>query len=53
MRKFNFNTFKKNQEPATSATPEKPQYSAYRTIMTKHEAITKKLKDEPKQNVAP
>ena len=51
MRKFNFNSFKKNQEVKESKQETKPRYSAYRTIMSKHEAIALKLKDEPIANI--
>jgi hypothetical protein len=50
MRKFNFNSFKKNQE-VKEKQESKPRYSAYRTIMSKHEAIALKLKDEPVANI--
>ncbi len=50
MRKFNFNNFKKNNsvinEPAVK--PEKPRYSAYRTIISKHDQVNQRLQDEPR-----
>ena len=47
MRKFNFNTFKR--ENPTDKLPEAPKrkYSAYRTIISRHEAASARLKDEP------
>ena len=45
MRKFNFNSFKKEEKPQMAE--QKPRYSAYRTIISKHEALKDKLKDEP------
>ena len=47
MRKFNFNAFKK--ESQTDRLPEAPKrkYSAYRTIISRHEAASARLKDEP------
>ncbi|MBR2860728.1 MAG: hypothetical protein IKB86_02695 [Clostridia bacterium] len=47
MRKFNFNAFKK-EDPADKL-PEAPKrkYSAYRTIISRHEAASARLKDEP------
>lgn len=49
MRKFNFNSFRKGEKPqeATAQAPQRPRYSAYRTIISKHEALKEKLKDEP------
>ncbi len=50
MRKFNFNSFKKEEKPQATNTPQspqKPRYSAYRTIISRHEALKEKLKDEP------
>lgn len=47
MRKFNFNSLKKEEKPQMTETPQKPRYSAYRTIISKHEALKDKLKDEP------
>lgn len=49
MRKFNFNSLKKQEAPITKE--EKPRYSAYRTIISKHDAIKAKLKDEPVANI--
>ncbi len=49
MRRFNFNNFKKN----STITPKQPEkepvrrYSAYRTIISRHEAAAARLKDEP------
>ncbi len=50
MRKFNFNSFKKQETPAKQ-TPQKPRYSAYRTIISRHDAIKAKLQDEPIANI--
>ncbi len=49
MRKFNFNSFKKGQDTPTVQTKEsqKPRFSAYRTIISRHDAINSRLKDEP------
>ncbi len=49
MRKFNFNSFKKNQDPPTAPNQEtqKPRFSAYRTIISRHDAANSRLKDEP------
>lgn len=48
MRKFNFNNFKKNDSIINEPVkPEKPRFSAYRTIISKHDAINKRLQDEP------
>jgi len=47
MRKFNFNNFKKNDtvinEPVQMP---KPRYSAYRTIISKHDQVNKHLEDQ-------
>ena len=49
MRKFNFNSFKKNQDvsPVQTKEEQKPRFSAYRTIISRHDAINSRLKDEP------
>lgn len=48
MRKFNFNSFKKNQPSAIEEKqPTKPRFSAYRTILSRHDAVASRLKDEP------
>ena len=48
MRKLNFNSFNnfKKEEPVPEA-PKKNSYSAYRTIISRHEAAAERLKDEP------
>ena len=50
MRKFNFNNFKKNNSVIneTAVKPEKPRYSAYRTIISKHDQVNQRLQDEPR-----
>ncbi len=49
MRRFNFNSFKKDQENTIpNSTPTKKRtFSAYRTIISRHEAAKERLKDEP------
>ncbi len=49
MRKFNFNSFKKQEAPVIKE--EKPRYSAYRTIISRHNAVKERLKDEPVANI--
>lgn len=44
MRRFNFNTF--TQKPEEKEKP-KPRYSAYRTVISRHEHSAEKLKNEP------
>lgn len=49
MRKFNFNNFKRdNTVISQPTTPQKPRYSAYRTIISKHDQLNKRLEDEPR-----
>lgn len=49
MRKFNFNNFKKNNSVINEpAKLEKPRFSAYRTIISKHDAVNMRLQDEPR-----
>ncbi len=52
MRKFNFNNFKKSVEsiPAPAKT-EKPRFSAYRTIITRHDDALNRLKDEERAEI--
>ncbi len=47
MRKFNFNSFKKNQAETIVPEQKKPRFSAYRTIVSRHDAIRSRLQDEP------
>ena len=50
MRRFNFNNFKKNNRAIEPEKIEKEpvrRYSAYRTIISRHEATAARLKDEP------
>lgn len=48
MRKFGFNSFG-NVNNVTTENPEtqKPRYSAYRTVISKHDLLAEKLKNEP------
>ncbi len=46
MRRFNFNAF--NQKPEEKPEEKlKPRYSAYRTVISRHETSAEKLKNEP------
>ncbi|MBP5661967.1 MAG: hypothetical protein J6X30_02285 [Clostridia bacterium] len=48
MRKFNaFRHAFKAPEPPEEAPKQTRQFSAYRTILSKHEAVKERLKDEP------
>ena len=54
MRKFNAfrHTFKAPE--ISEEAPKKPrQFSAYRTILNKHEAVKERLKDEPVAAIDP
>ena len=56
MRRFNFNTFKKSNDTITPEKVEKEpvrRYSAYRTIISRHEAAAARLKDEPVAAIEP
>lgn len=52
MRKFNFNNFKKSEEiiPAPSKS-QKPRFSAYRTIISRHDDASNRLKDEERAEI--
>ena len=43
MRKFNFNSFRKK----TEAQKPEQRFSAYRTVISRHQAVQERLKDEP------
>ena len=49
MRKFNFNSFGEKDKPAfqEDTACQKPRYSAYRTVISKHDSVAEKLKNEP------
>ncbi len=49
MRKFNFNSFGEKDKPVfqEDTACQKPRYSAYRTVMSKHDSVAEKLKNEP------
>ncbi len=53
MRKFNFNNFKKSEESisAPSQPTPKPRFSAYRTIITRHNDALGRLKDEERAEI--
>lgn len=53
MRKFNFNNFKKSEESisAPSNPTPKPRFSAYRTIITRHNDALVRLKDEERAEI--
>lgn len=58
MRKFNFNTFRKDEQPAGIRNePQQPSpspgFSAYRTILSRHEAMAERLKNEPSVPIPP
>ena len=58
MRKFTFNTFRKDEpseireKPATQPSPT-PGFGAYRTIISRHEAMAERLKNEPSAPIPP
>lgn len=49
MRKFNFNSFGEKDKNTVFEEPAcpKPRYSAYRTVISKHDSVAEKLKNEP------
>lgn len=49
MRKFNFNKFKKEEALNEPMPSPKPRFSAYRTIITRHDQLKERLKDEPSE----
>ncbi len=48
MRKFNFNSFKSTKETeAPKRKDDKKHFSAYRTVLSRHEDASARLRDEP------
>ena len=52
MRKFNLNNFKKSEEiiPAPQLSA-KPRFSAYRTIISRHDDALNRLKDKERAEI--
>ena len=52
MRKFNLNNFKKSEEiiPAPQLST-KPRFSAYRTIISRHDDALNRLKDKERAEI--
>ncbi len=51
MRKFNFNNFKKSEDIPAPSKPTKPRFSAYRTIISRHDDALNRLKDEERAEI--
>lgn len=51
MRNFNFNNFKKSADVPAPPKPEKPRFSAYRTIISRHDDALNRLKDEERAEI--
>ncbi len=53
MRRFNFNNFSLGSTKTESKPEQKRQFSAYRSIITKHNLVNQKLAGQPIGKIEP